>query len=329
MPFHRACSGYGIDTVRLLANVGLPPSLLRTPGITISHVNYARLLNEAARLTGDTLFGLNVGKQIRMANIDTVGLLITHQQEMANIYPFLRYLFSMQMRGSRFRLVRQGGNAFHCVDYLFAEQVDCSQIALVSLAGIHNLFRELLGNNWQPSLVLIRAQPEKDKQALAQYFGCPVELNATMNALKFPASDLELPMGEKVVISRQNKLEMAKSLRRFADLPLLVTHFIEQLLPVSGHNKSRLAACLGVHPRILQECLQQSGTSYAELLRQTRESLACRLLQESNLPVAEIALQLGYGESAAFVRAFQRWQGVTPLRWRKQSKRAPVSTTRH
>ena len=36
------------------------------------------------------------------------------------------------------------------------------------------------------------------------------------------------------------------------------------------------------------------------------------MLEQTNLPVGEIATALGYGNAGSFVRAFKRWNGVTP-----------------
>ena len=50
-----------------------------------------------------------------------------------------------------------------------------------------------------------------------------------------------------------------------------------------------------------------------------REDKAKRYLADSDRSIADIAELLGYSESAAFVRAFERWTGVTPAKHRKGS----------
>lgn len=54
-------------------------------------------------------------------------------------------------------------------------------------------------------------------------------------------------------------------------------------------------------------------------IRTERQSaIAARLLQETARPIAAIAQQLGYRHSQSFQRAFRRWFGVTPARFRAQ-----------
>lgn len=54
-------------------------------------------------------------------------------------------------------------------------------------------------------------------------------------------------------------------------------------------------------------------------IRAERQSaMAARLLQETARPIAAIAQQLGYKHPQSFQRAFRRWFGVTPARFRAQ-----------
>jgi AraC-like DNA-binding protein len=41
------------------------------------------------------------------------------------------------------------------------------------------------------------------------------------------------------------------------------------------------------------------------------------LLQQRNVPIADIAYQLGYSDPAHFTRAFRRWTNEAPNRWRR------------
>jgi AraC-like DNA-binding protein len=53
-----------------------------------------------------------------------------------------------------------------------------------------------------------------------------------------------------------------------------------------------------------------------------------QLLAGSTTSVAAIAAALGYAESSAFIRAFTRWSGATPERWRRSKFRARAPAVR-
>jgi AraC-like DNA-binding protein len=68
--------------------------------------------------------------------------------------------------------------------------------------------------------------------------------------------------------------------------------------------------------RNLQRSLQAEGTSYQQLLDQTRKELAVRHLQQPQSSIHDVAFLLGFSEPSAFHRAFKRWTGQTPREYR-------------
>jgi len=87
-------------------------------------------------------------------------------------------------------------------------------------------------------------------------------------------------------------------------------------IPESPVHLQRIGRVLDLHPRTLQRRLKSLGTSFQKILDEARFELACERLQEDREPLADIAAELGYGEHAAFTKAFRRWAGVSPSRYR-------------
>jgi AraC-like DNA-binding protein len=57
--------------------------------------------------------------------------------------------------------------------------------------------------------------------------------------------------------------------------------------------------------------------SYRELVDELRSQQATELLRHSDASVTDIAFDLGYTDVAHFTRAFRRWTGVSPNRYRR------------
>jgi len=72
------------------------------------------------------------------------------------------------------------------------------------------------------------------------------------------------------------------------------------------------------------------GQPPMQYLAQWRMQVASRMLLESTMNVASIALETGYESEAAFSRAFKRLVGVPPATWRRQrtARAVPVGATR-
>ena len=71
----------------------------------------------------------------------------------------------------------------------------------------------------------------------------------------------------------------------------------------------------------LHRRLAAEGTTFRELVAACRYDIARQLLETSDIEMTEIADTLGYAEASVFTRAFHRWSGTTPTRWREQQRR--------
>ncbi len=104
-------------------------------------------------------------------------------------------------------------------------------------------------------------------------------------------------------------------------MPAIVDAWRKTLVPLIREGKTSLAALAEAHhtsPRSLQRRLSEQGTSFQQLLDNTRQHLAEGHLRDAKLDLAEIVLLLGYSEQSAFTRAFRSWTGLAPAQWRRQ-----------
>ena len=77
------------------------------------------------------------------------------------------------------------------------------------------------------------------------------------------------------------------------------------------------AALLGVTPTHLSRaCRQVSGHPALNILTDRRHFEACRLLKDSQLPVATVAKRTGFSSPAYFTRAFRARAGASPSEFR-------------
>jgi AraC-like DNA-binding protein len=79
-----------------------------------------------------------------------------------------------------------------------------------------------------------------------------------------------------------------------------------------------VARALAISARSLQRRLADAGVTYQQVLDSTRREIAAKYLSIPTLSIAEIAYLLGYSETAAFHRAFKRWNGIGPQVFREQ-----------
>ncbi|MEO1273598.1 MAG: helix-turn-helix transcriptional regulator, partial [Myxococcota bacterium] len=82
-----------------------------------------------------------------------------------------------------------------------------------------------------------------------------------------------------------------------------------------------VAQRLGMSRRTLYRRLRDEGTTFQHLLDDLRAGMAQSLLKNRHTDLTEVAFILGFSEPRAFSRAFKRWTGTTPARWRNEMRR--------
>ncbi|MFA6714745.1 MAG: AraC family transcriptional regulator, partial [Victivallaceae bacterium] len=63
---------------------------------------------------------------------------------------------------------------------------------------------------------------------------------------------------------------------------------------------------------------QETGMSPLEFIIRCKMNEACGMLKESAMSCKEIAFKSGYDNTSNFIRAFKKYQKMTPVEFRKQ-----------
>jgi AraC-like DNA-binding protein len=150
--------------------------------------------------------------------------------------------------------------------------------------------------------------------------GARLSFNQKATALFFPRKLLSLPLEKRR--ERPSSLPDAEA-HLWASAPAGdFTGSVRQvlgLLLAEGCPAIGLAAeVAGVSIRTFQRWLSAANLTYSRLVEQVRFERALRLLAEPDISLIEITFELGYTDPTNFSRAFRRWTGIPPLRFRRQ-----------
>lgn len=100
-----------------------------------------------------------------------------------------------------------------------------------------------------------------------------------------------------------------------------VRTLVTQELSGGNPTASHIAQKLGLSSRTLGRKLEREGTTFSELFDDLRRRLAMQYVGSRDLNLSEVALLLGFSQTAAFHRAFRRWTDRTPLQYRRAPKK--------
>lgn len=171
-----------------------------------------------------------------------------------------------------------------------------------------------------PARVELARGPLGDGGLERDLFGDDVRYHRPRDLLVYTAAQWAAPMPGHDAVLEAVLEQHAEALRAGLAVPeTLVERVAAELRPLLGEGRAELrhvARRLGMSVRTLQRRLRQDGQSFAEVLDETRRSLAERHLADRSLTVMEVAFMLGYADESAFHRAHRRWHDQSPGEWR-------------
>lgn len=195
-------------------------------------------------------------------------------------------------------------------------------IAETAIANICVLGREG-ANAPDDNAVAVRFQHRRPLSTQPQeaLFRCPIEFNARYDEIVIDRKYL----GYKIVgdlswfrglLDAYMKVRIARMKRTSQSVETSVALSIASIIGTNNCAVDETARLLGVSPKKLQRLLADEGTSFSRILDKSRERIARRLMLQSEMPAANVAGLLDYSSPAAFILAFKRWTGETPLAYR-------------
>jgi AraC-like DNA-binding protein len=190
------------------------------------------------------------------------------------------------------------------------------QICDLSMAVARNLMRGLCGPKWTPSQVLLPRKPPTDPTPWTRVFHSPVQFNAGQCALAFPSRWLAHPVAVADPLLHRHLKQQADAMRRDSDFASEVRRLVSGTIAHRVSTAAHVANLLGMHAKTLNRRLLEAGLTFRTVRDDARYAMAQQLLTNTSMTIAEVAASLGYAEASAFVRAFTRWSGTTPGKWR-------------
>lgn len=153
-----------------------------------------------------------------------------------------------------------------------------------------------------------------------EIFKCPVQFGCQATQLRFNSTLLE----ERLLMSNTDvakhcALQCEKALKELSESDELIDSI--QRLIVNSPGKSlkvdEISSKLGMSGRSLSRKLNSRNTTYQNILDKTRIGLAKEYLSQTNLSIDQIAELIGFSETTAFRKAFNRWTGTSASEFRK------------
>ncbi|MCY1505996.1 HTH-type transcriptional regulator VirS [compost metagenome] len=311
----------GLDSQAILAEAGLPTDA--QDGL-ISGVKFNALLELCARRSGNPLFGLQFGLQQGSQALGGLFYLIQSTRTVGDALQALAQSFHAHSSGAELHLERQGDQARFLYEVIDGDATSVRQTVELAMGMGAQLMQSLLGQTWKPSALWLRHPAASESGTYRRLLGVTPRFDGPINAWAFDAALLKTPLSAIDERFQQFARRHLEELARMSvqELPAYVQKLLRQGLREGRISIEQVAEHMQLSPRTLQRYLQAEGTGFQELLDQTRQAMATRYICDSSIKLTQLAELLGYADLSVFSRAFTRWYGVGPQKWKQRVKQA-------
>jgi AraC-like DNA-binding protein len=311
---------HGVPAAACLKGTGLHTTdLTRADAEVQADQELAVITNLVHALPDVPGLGLQAGTRYHLTTHGIWGLALISSPDLRRAINFgLRYL-DLTFAFNRIRLEERSHEALMILDDRSIPRDIRRFLIEREGASIMTLQREMFST----AIPLIRVEanyPEPPYPDLyVRVFGVRPRFGAQANVAAFDAALLDLPLPQSnELTARMSEDQCQALLERRTTRTGIARQVREQLIPASGAipTMGHVARALRVSPRTLRRQLAREGTSFRSLLDEVRMAFAEEFLSNRAMTIEEIAARLGYSEAASFTRAFARWRGVPPGKFR-------------
>lgn len=312
---------YGIPESDIQSLIHTELEALESPDFRLDIDKYFDLWAFALSQTGQEDLGLSLGTRL---NDDEVGLLghifFSNATIEKALSQYQRY-FSVTNEAMTVSIEREEKMVhvrFHCsVDELY-----CIQDIERTLAAGVSRTREQLGQKLPIEKISFIHQEPRYKDRYSEVFACPVF---------FAQEHTEIVIDEKYLsyrlpgrssylqklITRHLETLMRKISRK-DKLSDRVRALVSKRLARDSIDAEHIAKKLNMSRNTLYRKLSTEEVSFHELVEDVRKSKAIRYMESGKYSLSEITFLLGFSELSAFSRAFKRWTGSSPAKYKEQ-----------
>jgi AraC-like DNA-binding protein len=290
----------------------------------MSFEQWWNLLEQLESIHPIPALGLSVGRNIRVQDCGVLGYLFKTSRNIGDALKCFKRFQGLIYAGSEAQLEIIDNENVRLVwepDYGYSSQTSDALL----IAAMVNIVRELIEPN---SLKLkyicfTQAIPSDEMAIYENFFKCEIKQHQAKLSLAFPKTDLLCPIPHEDPTLNNILGKQAENL--LAHLPEnddFLVRLRDNLLRCLHEGRSDaglVAKEMGLSERTLHRRLKNKNRVYRDILKEIRKSMSVNYLSDSKLSLPEVALLLGYSEQSTFSRAFKKWYGIPPLKYKKNS----------
>ncbi len=312
---------YGVDPAPLFAEARIDTRKFTRPGARVFFSKMGVLWTRAVEVTGDRWFGLKAGQRATPSDFYVLGhawlASATLEDAMERL---VRYAHVLSTAISNVRIRHDGDTITLIESFPDPEIVPNRAADDAGFVAFFNLCEIVRRQPVRPLSVELIFPPEDASPVYDELFQCPISYGNEEEAFHFSAEEFAEPLAGHIPEVLDSSTRIAEEYLKTVEQSSVaadVRRMLIQALPSGNSDQDTIANRLYRSRSTLQRQLAAEGTSYRDILEDTRRGLAERYLRNGNYTQAEIAYMIGFADQSNFARAFRRWTGMSPGQYQK------------
>lgn len=310
---------HGESCDAFLGDAGIAPELLAQGSARVTADQYVALFRSLTERRNDELLGL-LSRPLKRGSL---ALVVRSTLGSGTIEVAMRraaHTFGLLQDDVALEAVRDGGLAGWALRLVDPANPRPFFLHEMLLRVFWRLLAWLAGGKLQAARFDFAYSSPEYAGSYGKIFPAPLHFGRKQSAFWFDATLLQQPVRRDEIALRAFLAEAQASVvvpRRGEDVISARVRGHLQQMQTAWPDLIATASALHMSPSTLQRRLALEGTSFQSVKDELRRDMAIVRLNTSAVPLAALAYELGFGDSAAFQRAFKSWTGSPPGVYRR------------
>jgi AraC-like DNA-binding protein len=314
----------GRDPAPVFESAGLDVSVWEDPYARVPATRLDAVWREAIRVAAEPCFGLQAARCWHPSQLHALGYAWLVSDTLADAAARLARYFRLITEGAALEIAESGSElrltivpSYPVTDVggTIHERTDAFLAILLGLCRLST------DERFAPRSVHMRRPEPSCVAEFYELFKAPISFGASRDMMVFHSADMHRPLpSANKELAHANEQVVTEYLRRLdaTEVAGRVRMRLLDSLSAGEVDEAEMARALNLSRRTLQRRLAEEGTSFKEVLDETRRQVALRYVRNPRVPLKEVSFLLGFSEPSNFTRAFRRWTGKAPSEFRLQ-----------
>jgi AraC-like DNA-binding protein len=295
----------GLSRSRIYHEIELNESVAETPNAYVPSAAIIDAMEFAAWRTQRSDFGLVIADRRDHLNLGLLGLLVEQCASVAEVHEVSKRFLHSHNGAVDFDLTRERTRGVVRLSIDAQSEYQPRHYVEAVLAMYVRMLGLILGPRWRPGAVYFKHEQLGGRPGYDRRFGHGVKFRQKFNGVIFKLSEIDRKgssANPRTKLKIENLILDLNASGASRDFTVEVARLARMLLPSRGANVEHIAELMRTSTRSLQRKLSARGTTFGEILAETRAEMARDYLSQDGLTVDKVAPLIGFSEPSAVSR---------------------------